>query len=76
MSYSVFEAITSVSLSGSLDPPLGTPSLPIRKVDVGVAARRQFGERLLPNQRVGEAIGRTVRGKRLGAEKFSLSPRG
>lgn len=76
MSYSVFEAITSVSLSGSLHPPLGTPSLPIRKVDVGVAARRQVSERLLPNQRAGEAIGRKVRGKRLGAEKFCLSPRG
>lgn len=76
MSHGVFEAIASVSLSGSLDPPLGTPSLPIRKVDVGVAARRQVGERLLPNQRAGEAIGRKARGKRLGAEKFSLSPGG
>lgn len=56
-------------MSGSLDPPLGTPSLPIREVDAGVAARRQVSERLLPNQRAGEAIGRKVRGKRLGAEK-------
>lgn len=70
----MFEAITSVSLSGSLDPPLGTPSLPIRKVDVGVAARRQVSERLLPNQRAGEAIGRKVRGKSLGAEKFLFEP--
>lgn len=33
-----FEAITSVRLSVSVDGPLGTPSLPIGQVDVGVAS--------------------------------------
>lgn len=41
MPSSAFEAITSVSLSVSVDGPLGTPSLPIGQVDVGVASEER-----------------------------------